>query len=267
MEGFFVKIREVLNVLKDIAPLELAEDYDAKNGIQIEGPNVEVKRVLTCLDVTPMTIKVAVQSNCHLVISHHQPIVTPVGTIMNSEWYGKIIIIAVKHDVTVYSIHTAYDAVKGGINDYIGNLIGLEDMHPLQHHNNDLSSPHGMGRVGKLKEIMYLDDFARQVKDRLKASTLKIVGDGKKVIQKVAVGTGNGLALVPDVLKSDADVYVTGDVQYRDMRTFIQNDMALIAVEHDDTEKFFSTSVKENLEKLLPQLEIIEYNDKFYHTF
>ena len=84
-----MKIREVLNALKVIAPLELAEDYNAKNGIQIEGPNVEVKRVLACLDVKPMAIKVAVQSSCRLVVPHHQPIVALVGTIMSSEWYGK----------------------------------------------------------------------------------------------------------------------------------------------------------------------------------
>ncbi len=259
-------MKEILRILEKIAPLQLSEDYDARNGIQVEGPNVDVTGILTCLDVTPLTVKKAIESSCQLIISHHQPILTPLKTILKSDWYGEIAILALKHDITIYSVHTPYDAVEGGLNDYVGKLIGLEEMYPLQHHGGDLNSPHGMGRLGKLKEPVYLDDFAAHVRESLNASTLKVVGKGKRMIQKVALGTGNGLALISTVLKSGADVYVTGDVQYRDMRGMVQNGMSLIAVEHDDTEKFFSKAMGEAIKRFLPSMKIVEYNDKFYHT-
>ncbi len=260
-----MRVKEVLKILEKIAPLKLTEGYDAKNGIQIEGPDVNVRRIVTCLDITPNTVRKAIEFGSQMIISHHQPIIIPLRTFFKSDWYGEIVILALKHDITIYSIHTAYDSVKGGLNDYVGKLIGLENMHPLQHHNGDPSSPHGMGRIGVLKETLPLDDFAKQVKEKLSASTLKIVGNGEKLIQKVAIGTGNGLALIDDVLKSDVDVYVTGDVQYHDMRKMVQNNMAMIAVEHDDTEKFFSQAIKRAIEHFLPEIEVVEYNDKFYH--
>ncbi len=260
-----MRVKEVLKILEKIAPLKLTEGYDAKNGIQIEGPDVNVRRIVTCLDITPNTVRKAIEFGSQMIISHHQPIITPLRTVFKSDWYGEIVSLALKHDITIYSIHTAYDSVKGGLNDYVGKLIGLENMHPLQHHNGDPSSPHGMGRIGVLKETLPLDDFAKQVKEKLSASTLKIVGNGEKLIQKVAIGTGNGLALIDDVLKSDVDVYVTGDVQYHDMRKMVQNNMAMIAVEHDDTEKFFSQAIKRAIEHFLPEIEVVEYNDKFYH--
>ena len=261
-----MRVSEALKIFEELVPLNLTEKYDAVNGLQIEGADVDVKCILTCLDVTPTTVKMAIERGCQIVISHHQPIIIPSRTVLKSDWYGEIVSLALKHDITIYSIHTAYDSVKGGLNDYVGKLIGLENMHPLQHHNGDQSSPHGMGRIGVLKKTLSLNDFAKQVKEKLSASTLKIVGDGKKPIQKVAIGTGNGLALIDDVLKSDVDVYVTGDVQYRDIRKMVQNKMAMIAIEHDDTEKFFSKSIREKLERRLPYLQFVEFNDKFYHV-
>ncbi len=259
-----MKMREFVDILEKIAPSHLAQSYDLKNGIQIEGTNREIKRVLTCLDVTPSVLKRAVKESCQMVISHHQPIVSPLNVILRRDWYSKIIIEAIAHDITIYSTHTPFDAVKGGLNDYVGDLLELKEMKPLQKLSlND--EENGMGRIGTLDQPTMLDEFARQVKQRLNASTLKIVGNGDLPIIKVAVGTGNGLALVQDFLESTADVYISGDFQYRDLRNAYRSKKAFILVEHDDTEKFFAFAMKKAIEDFT-DVEVVVYNEKFYHT-
>lgn len=259
-----MNVKRVLDILEIIAPLNLTEDYDAKNGVQIEGPNVEVKKILVCLDVTPQTVQKAIEESCQMIVSHHHPIVSPIRTISHSDWFGRIIIPVVKNGITIYTAHTSYDSVKEGLNDYIGVLLGLEEMHPLQFHGGDSASSHGMGRIGTLKKPVKMEEFAILVKEKLSVPIVKIIGPKDKIVTNVAVGTGNGLALIPYVLKSNADVYVTGDIQYHNMREALQNEMALIAVEHDDTEKFFAPSMAESLRKF--GINVLEYNDKFYHT-
>lgn len=259
-----MKVREVLDILEKIAPPELTEGYDMKNGVQIEGPDAEVKKVLTCLDVTPAIVKKAAEESCQMIVSHHHPIIPSSRTSLQADWYERIRASAAKEGITVYTAHTSYDSVKGGLNDYVGGLIGLGNMRPLQFHKGDPASRHGMGRIGMLSVPMTVKEFAVFVKKRLGAPSVKVVGNEEKKVQKVALGTGNGLALIPDVLKSGADLYVTGDVQYRDMREALQNEMILIAAEHDDTEKFFAESMAERLREF--GVGAFGYNDKFYRV-
>lgn len=259
-----MNIMKVLNILEKISPLKLTESYDMKNGVQIYGSNVEVKKVLTCLDVTPKTVQKAVEESCQMIVSHHHPIIYPVKTSMQANWYDRIRTLAKEEGMTIYTAHTSYDSVRGGLNDYIGHLIGIENMKPLKFYNDDPASSHGMGRIGRLGVPLSVKEFAILVKSRLDAQVVKIVGYEGKKVQKVAVGTGNGLALIPKVLSSDVDVYLTGDVQYHDMREAVQNDLTLIAVEHDDTEKFFAESMAEKLRKF--GIDTFVYNDKFYHV-
>ncbi len=259
-----MKMKEFVNVLEKIAPLNLAQSYDAKNGIQIEGSNREIKKVMTCLDVTPNILKLAEEKECQMVISHHQPIISPLNVISRNDWYSQIVVKAIECDITVYSVHTPFDAVYGGLNDYVGKLLGLRDMKPLQKMPS-FGEKHGMGRTGLIYEELPLDEFAQKVSELLEVSTLKIVGNGALKVRKVAVGTGNGLALMNAFLKSDADVYITGDLQYRDLRDAFRSGKAVIAVEHDDTEKFFAFAMKEAIEKS-SDVKVTAYNEKFYHT-
>lgn len=259
-----MKVKKFLDILEKISPLELTESYDMKNGVQIDGPNVEVKKVLTCLDVTPRTVEKAIEESCQMIVSHHHPIISPIKTTLQSEWYERIRTLTTKGGITIYTAHTSYDSVKGGLNDYVGELIGLDNMRPLQFHNDDPTSPHGMGRIGMLSVPMVMEEFAIFVRRQLDAPITKVVGHEGKKVQKVALGTGNGLALIPTVLKSNVDAYVTGDVQYHDMREAFQNELTLIAVEHDDTEKFFARSMGEKLRQF--GVDTFEYNEKFYHV-
>lgn len=72
----------------------------------------------------------------------------------------------------------------------------------------------GLGRVGKLKEKMTLEQFAEHVKVAFNVPAVRVVGNPATEIKKVAVLGGDGNKYVYDAKRSGADVFVTGDLYY-----------------------------------------------------
>ena len=61
----------------------------------------------------------------------------------------------------------------------------------------------------------------------------------KKEVQKVAVCTGSGKSLIKEVLKHQADVYVTGDADYHFAIDAVAQDVCIIDAGHYGTEYIF----------------------------
>lgn len=84
------------------------------------------------------------------------------------------------------------------------------DIYPLENQVKVL----GLGRVGELTQPMTLEMFAGKVKEAFAVSNLRLVGDPKANVRKVAVLGGDGNKFISQALSKDADVFVTGDVYY-----------------------------------------------------
>ncbi len=84
------------------------------------------------------------------------------------------------------------------------------DMIMLDQRTNEF----GLGRVGKLKDPMTLDQFTDHVKKVFDVPAVRVVGDPTKPIRKVAVLGGDGNKYIHAAKRSGADVYVTGDLYY-----------------------------------------------------
>ena len=65
-----VRLLEIIKYLEQIAPKNLAEDYD-NVGLIIGGKEKDIKRVMVCLDVTLKVVNEAVEKDVDLIISHH----------------------------------------------------------------------------------------------------------------------------------------------------------------------------------------------------
>ncbi|KAI5982854.1 GTP cyclohydrolase 1 type 2/Nif3 [Pisolithus marmoratus] len=119
--------RYTLRAMEKIAPLRLAAKWD-NVGLLLESPiaRPEANRVLLTIDLTPSVLEEALHPSTALVISYHPPIFKPLSsfTLANPLQASLLRLAAV--GVSVYSPHTALDAVKGGINDFLAS--GLLDI-------------------------------------------------------------------------------------------------------------------------------------------
>ena len=107
------------------------------------------------------------------------------------------------------------------------------DVYPLSLHDRLT----GLGRVGDLASPATLDAFAAHLKAVLGLPAVKVTGDGKQLVTRVAVCSGSGGSLLPSAVAAGADVYVSGDLSYHTARDAQQAGIGLIDVGHFGSER------------------------------
>lgn len=121
-----MKLSKVLTGLREVAPEALAEPWD-KVGLQVGSVDRQIKSALLCIDLTEAVVAEAVSRRCQLVVAYHPPIFHPVTRLIEGKdatWKERALVAAVRHRVAVYSPHTALDAVRGGVNDWLCAGLG-----------------------------------------------------------------------------------------------------------------------------------------------
>ncbi len=124
-------LKDLIRALDAEAPFALQESYD-NSGIQIGSPQQEVTRGLICLDATPEVMAEAIRKKCDLVISHHPLIFKGLTRISGDNYREQVIIEAIRHGIAVVAVHTNLDNIRYGVNHYLGNRLGLQNMRVLQ---------------------------------------------------------------------------------------------------------------------------------------
>lgn len=121
-----------------------------------------------------------------------------------------------------------------------GVVAAMRSAHPYEEPAFDvieLADPGadvGSGRIGAVEE-MTLRAFAERVAAALPATTqgVRVSGDPERVVRRVALCGGAGDFLLGDVLRTDADVYVTSDLRHHPAGEFAeQGGPALMDVAH-----------------------------------
>lgn len=129
--------KEITNYLESLAPRQLQEDYD-NSGWQYGDPETEISGVLLCLDVTEEVLEEAISHQCNLVISHHPVIFKGIKKLTGTNYVERILLKAIKNDISIYSIHTNLDAIHNGVNAKISEILGLKKTKILAEKENTL---------------------------------------------------------------------------------------------------------------------------------
>jgi dinuclear metal center YbgI/SA1388 family protein len=131
-----MKIKEIITVLEEHAPLAWQESYD-NSGLLVGEPDREIEKALVTLDLTMEVLEEAVKEDYGLIISHHPLIFSGLKRINGKSEVEKMLMKAIKHDVAIYAIHTNLDNVLHGVNGMLGSKLGIEHpriLRPLQGH-------------------------------------------------------------------------------------------------------------------------------------
>jgi dinuclear metal center YbgI/SA1388 family protein len=107
------------------------------------------------------------------------------------------------------------------------------DLYPV---DNEVASI-GLGRLGVLPAAQPLAAFAADVAAVLRLPSLRFVGDGARLVKRVAVLPGSGAEAIARGVAQVADVLVTGDVKYHEARVAQAQGLALVDAPHGVTEQ------------------------------
>jgi len=126
-----MKIREVIQLLEEFAPLELQESYD-NAGLNLGNPEADLTGILCTVDVTEEVVEEAERLKANLIVSHHPVIFSGIKSITGSNSHERIIIRAIQNNIALYSAHTNLDNVKDGVNYQIAEKLNLKKLRVLE---------------------------------------------------------------------------------------------------------------------------------------
>jgi dinuclear metal center YbgI/SA1388 family protein len=129
--GPMTTVADLAAWLESFAPSRLAEPWD-NVGLLWGDRQSPVERVLTCLTVTPRVVAEAIEERVALIVSHHPVLFRAVKSVRADSPEGAILWPLARAGVAIYSPHTAFDNMEGGINDTLAGRLGLVEVGPLR---------------------------------------------------------------------------------------------------------------------------------------
>ena len=119
-------VQDVINHLQDLAPLAYAEDFD-NVGLLVGDKNQPVSGVLVTLDTLEAVVDEAIENSCNLIVSFHPIIFKGLKKLTGKTYVERVVIKAIRHNIAIFSIHTALDNALEGVNSIICDQLGLEN--------------------------------------------------------------------------------------------------------------------------------------------
>lgn len=229
-------VADVCKVMRGIAPLELAEDWD-NVGLLLGESAQAVTRLMTTLTLSRSTVQEAIEREASMVIAHHPLPFRPLKSLTDGSYSGGLVWKLASHSVAVYSPHTAWDSAKEGINQQLAQLLGLTDIAPLEPAAIEGLDGCGTGRCGTLSASQPLADFCGHVATCLTGARVRIA-DAKKNVRKVALACGSGGSFLPLARRAGCDTLVTGEATYHDCLEAEAAGLNLVLVGHHASERF-----------------------------
>ena len=126
-----MKADKLIAKLEEWISPKLIDTWD-RTGFQIGEGEKEVKGILIALDITREVIDRALECGCNMIITHHPFIFSPIETITNKTYKGKLIKKIIQNNLIIYNAHSNLDLVEGGINDILAELLHLKNTVPIK---------------------------------------------------------------------------------------------------------------------------------------
>ncbi|MDW7731885.1 MAG: Nif3-like dinuclear metal center hexameric protein [Methanolobus sp.] len=229
-----MKLSDVVSILEEIAPPDLAEDFDiGRIGLTLDLEN-DIKKIAVALDPTKYVLKRASEIGADLLITHHTLIFHAVNQINRP--LADTLKIALDNNISLYSMHTNYDKAKDGINDVLAKKIGLANIEETE-----------IGRIGTISPCS-AGTFANHVAKSL--DTHVCFTGSREEVSKVMVFGGSGFRneYLEVAKEHGVDAYVSAELKHDIIRSW--EDILLVDATHYATEN-------PGMEELCPRLEDI----------
>nr|WP_299388503.1 Nif3-like dinuclear metal center hexameric protein [Allomuricauda sp.] len=119
-------VKEISDILEELAPLPFAEDFD-NVGLLVGSPQQKVTGVLVTLDTLEVVVDEAIAKNCNLIVSFHPIIFKGLKKITGKNYVERVVLKAIANNIAIYSMHTALDNSKMGVNAKICEVLGIQN--------------------------------------------------------------------------------------------------------------------------------------------
>jgi dinuclear metal center YbgI/SA1388 family protein len=154
----------------------------------------------------------------------------------------------IRGGVSIYSPHTGFDSAHQGINQTLGERIGLTNIAPLIANVENPEGP-GAGRFGELSQSMSLKEIANIIKSRFSLEQVQIVGAPSDSSHRIAVACGSGGSFLDKAIANRCDTFVTGEATFHTCLEAKANNLSVILLGHYASERFAVDDLAARIEK------------------
>ena len=227
-----MNLQSIIQMLEDIVPLHLAEDWDNVGLLINPLKSRNVKKILLTIDLTEAVTDEAIADKVDLIIAYHPILFSPINQLNANNAYDRTVMKLIQKNIAVYSPHTDLDAVIGGVNDWLADGVGEGERSILQPLEN---SDAGQGRLVELKRPVKLKTLTQRIKQYLGLKTVRIASATDDTpIKTIALCAGAGTSAFEGI---KADCYLTGEMSHHNVLATLQNGSHVILCEHTNTER------------------------------
>ena len=212
-----VKVQQVLEILEQIAPPELACSWD-NVGLLVDAGR-PVTSIMTALDITADVVRDAAESGCELIVSHHPVIFDPLRRVTAEDVPAMLL----QNGISAICMHTNLDAAPGGVNDVLADLLRIENRR----------------------------DFADNC-GRMLHTHCKFV-EADHPVEKLAEVSGAGGSYLQQAIDEGADCLVTGEAAHHIAILAKQKGVGLVVAGHWGTEHPVVFALADALTERLPK--------------
>ena len=257
---------------KDIIKI-IEQDYSPRYALSWDNVGLlsgrddkEVAKIYVALDATDEVVDEAILAGADMLVTHHPLIFSGMKQVNNQNFIGRRLVKLIQHDISYYAMHTNYD-VKG-MADLAADYLKLENCQILDvTGENESGEPEGIGRVGEIpfasnndeqRNEISLADYCEEVKKAFALDTVKVFGDLKQNIHRVAICPGSGKSDIDQAIAAGADVYVTGDIGHHEGIDAQARGLNIIDAGHYGVEHIFIGDMGNYLRAHILGVEVIE---------
>ncbi len=188
-------VRSFIEEMEQLAPPDLAEDFDCgKIGLIVEG-RPDISKVCCALDATTSVVRKAVEAGADMLVVHHTPLWTPVTSLTGPT--ASLMRQMLAANMNLYVMHTNFDHSPEGVNDALAELLSLENRVKLS-----------LGLIGTC--TITIDELARRL-----GGNIRIWGELVS-ISRLAIVAGSGFdpAFLTEAKEVGADAFLSAELKH-----------------------------------------------------
>ena len=257
-------LNNFMGILEEFAPLQLSHKLQEKgmydnSGLLVKCKN-QIKKVLFCLDLTKKAVEFAKKVKADTIVTHHPAIYMPIKSLSIEDTIAAPILLAIKNEINVISMHLNLDVAKNGIDYNLCKGLGGESYKNVQ----NIDSCCGYGKEFKI-EKQSLSDFIKEIKKQFRTNKILCYKAGKEKIETVASFCGSGGSEALEYLKENklgADLIVTSDAPHHVIKEIIEMNRSLIIIPHYVSEEYGFKAFYQEITQKTKDLEFVYFDDK-----
>lgn len=236
-------LAEVVDILHEIAPLELAAEWDNVGLLlQPKARPGKVARVVLTVDASVAVVAEAIAARADLLVSYHPPIFQPLKRLHADGGTQEAILRAAAAGLAIYSPHTALDAAPTGLADWLVDCVLGGDV-PKE------LRPCGDGEFGRLVALgkpLPFRTLLQRCQRRFGVRCLQVArpAGATASVDAIAVAAGAGGSVLRGVA---ADVLVTGEMSHHDVLAALAAGRSVVLAGHSNTERGFLKVLQKRL--------------------